>query len=853
MNLSPNTRYQAPGTRYQVRGLYPVLCSLCLCAFVTLTASATAVSGTTKLPDGTLVSGSVEFVLSQRATTTSPPTIFVPEKATCTVTSGAIGTCTVQGNDTLSPAGTFYRVTIRDNNNRVLGPTVNYTITGASVDLGTLPFSADATLAPPAGNVTDNLSVTGHLTVDGQSNLGLFADIDVTAAAGPRAGHLRLFGDSGDNRLHYKLSDNTDLKIPALDDANTWAAAQTFDTATAHKLNNIRKCDQFSGADAGEKIAACVADLPSTGGVADARGLEGSQTISSTATIPPDVTLLLGAATYTVAANAKAFLVNSRTRILGNSKGQSAGTRILCDGGIACIQSVNVHNRVDTRIRDVVIADITVDNAQVRPSGSIGIDMKNWDYSTVLRVSARQHEKGIRGSDRNAAGSGPLGGYYNSIYDSELASNTFNIDLEANAWRVIGGRVLSGATAGIRATNVSGGFFETTFEQNPIGVHLTGTTNGVSIYGSYFEGTTGDGAIVFHSGTFDNQEWGNKFSSAADRVWDKDGRNSSLSLGSRSSRSGSALSPGRNLHINGSFEYDDDADNIANGWRLNSSQPSGMSFALDSSQKKFGSVSQRWTIAAGGTSSRRLEAQDGIGTVGSITVEPNASYVITVWMRTDNTDDGTITFRLRIGESADTSALLNFSLTVDNQWILVRQPIVPSASEIFIFFDSNSFAASSNSLDRNLWIDGFKLERGRVPTEFDPNSPEDGQRFIPATTGQDLGSTSLRWDLLGQTGDFSGNVTIGEGTAITKVLSTTATINFARTSANTCSDSSAITLTGAADGDTVSVGVPNGSVPAGGTFFGWVSAANQVKVRFCADGTARDPASGTFRVTVVRF
>lgn len=66
-----------------------------------------------------------------------------------------------------------------------------------------------------------------------------------------------------------------------------------------------RDCTTFSGANAGAKIAACIADLPSSGGIADARGFEGAQTISvdlgSGVTKP--VQLVFGAATYSVTVN----------------------------------------------------------------------------------------------------------------------------------------------------------------------------------------------------------------------------------------------------------------------------------------------------------------------------------------------------------------------------------------------------------------------------------------------------------------------------------------------------------------------------------------------------------------------
>ena len=46
----------------------------------------------------------------------------------------------------------------------------------------------------------------------------------------------------------------------------------------AQNINSVRKCDQFTGSTAGAKMVACIANLPSTGGTADARGLTGTQT-----------------------------------------------------------------------------------------------------------------------------------------------------------------------------------------------------------------------------------------------------------------------------------------------------------------------------------------------------------------------------------------------------------------------------------------------------------------------------------------------------------------------------------------------------------------------------------------------
>jgi len=113
-----------------------------------------------------------------------------------------------------------------------------------------------------------------------------------------------------------------------------------------------------------------------------------------------------------------------------------------------------------------------------------------------------------------------------------------------------------------------------------------------------------------------------------------------------------------------------------------------------------------------------------------------------------------------------------------------------------------------------------------------------------------VGATST--DALGSL--LLAGITIGAGTKITKVLSATATLDFGSVAAQSYADLT-ITVTGAALGDTVSLGVPNASITNDISFFGWVSATNTVTIR-CTNislATARDPASGTFRATITQF
>lgn len=106
---------------------------------------------------------------------------------------------------------------------------------------------------------------------------------------------------------------------------------------------------------------------------------------------------------------------------------------------------------------------------------------------------------------------------------------------------------------------------------------------------------------------------------------------------------------------------------------------------------------------------------------------------------------------------------------------------------------------------------------------------------------------------------FAGQgVIINSGTPITKVLSATASLNFGATAAGAC-DALTITVTGAADGNTVSLGIPHALANADAyqSFYGWVSAANTVSVRRCnltnATTALSDPAAATVRATIIQF
>src|SRR3990167_3356535 len=88
-------------------------------------------------------------------------------------------------------------------------------------------------------------------------------------------------------------------------DDGVWVRLADVSGTVAFKVqNNIRYADQFAGANAGAKIQAAHDDLPSTGGIVDARGFEGAQTSTATIVLTKPVLLLLGNATLTMSGGA---------------------------------------------------------------------------------------------------------------------------------------------------------------------------------------------------------------------------------------------------------------------------------------------------------------------------------------------------------------------------------------------------------------------------------------------------------------------------------------------------------------------------------------------------------------------
>jgi hypothetical protein len=230
------------------------------------TAEATTITGTIKKPDGTLLNGTIEFSLSQGAQVISPPVFFVNFPIRCAVTNGAITSCILQGNDTISPAGTFYKTRVLDSNGRVLYGPQNYTISGASADWGSLPVTATATLVPPTGSVTGNMNVTGNLTVGGTLTAPTINQqmLDLTNQATPpgtpTGGHTSLYSKT-DKKVYFKDDTGAEGAIPGTAIANTWSAGQTFTGAlNSNNLAAGNVANKYGTADAYRYVSSLGSD-----------------------------------------------------------------------------------------------------------------------------------------------------------------------------------------------------------------------------------------------------------------------------------------------------------------------------------------------------------------------------------------------------------------------------------------------------------------------------------------------------------------------------------------------------------------------------------------------------------------
>ncbi|KKL26964.1 hypothetical protein LCGC14_2389980 [marine sediment metagenome] len=169
------------------------------------------------------------------------------------------------------------------------------------------------------------------------------------------------------------------------------------------------------------------------------------------------------------------------------------------------------------------------------------------------------------------------------------------------------------------------------------------------------------------------------------------------------------------------------------------------------------------------------------------------------------------------------------------------------------------YSSYTRKLSGILEFDGWEINGDNIHPIFTVRNNATSTTSCTASIGiKGIESSRLNTEVVGpsvtaapsQAGDVFDvdNFSVSAGATITKHISATAALNFDLS--GSASQDLTITATGAAVGDTVALGVPNGSVTADTLFWAWVSATNTVTVRAMRIAGTPNPASGTFRVDV---
>jgi hypothetical protein len=199
--------------------------------------------------------------------------------------------------------------------------------------------------------------------------------------------------------------------FPALETNNVWQGTNDFPD-----LNGIRNAKGFSGENAGAKIAAAIANLPSTGGTVDARGIEGgaiSQDLFAGVTKP--VTLLLGHGTYTFSVTQSIGVRGVVIRGAGADAGVSGGKgtylrytgtgeffKIGTDNGLsyelASYDGIQGQSFEDLRIEYTGTSTSNLNNGDgVYGTGTYGIRDWRGGHIVLRNVTVRNFEYGFWG------------------------------------------------------------------------------------------------------------------------------------------------------------------------------------------------------------------------------------------------------------------------------------------------------------------------------------------------------------------------------------------------------------------------------------------------------------------------
>jgi hypothetical protein len=190
-------------------------------------------------------------------------------------------------------------------------------------------------------------------------------------------------------------------------------------------------------------------------------------------------------------------------------------------------------------------------------------------------------------------------------------------------------------------------------------------------------------------------------------------------------------------------------------------------------------------------------------------------------------------------------------------------------SSSYFYYGSNirlAFVDASSVFLGNPFGEAVGISNGRAQLQKINNSNSQGvyvstdsiflQSYNDGTSTtsriQPQSSDTLKFKIL-TINNTTGSLSTYTGAWPSVPLTGSATLDFPNTGHGNSADLT-FTLTGAAEGDVVALGIPNASIVANASYIAWVSATDTITVRFnnYASSGSSDPASGTFKIKVFK-
>ena len=280
-----------------------------------------------------------------------------------------------------------------------------------------------------------------------------------------------------------------------------------LDVTSTGLLNNVRKCDsdKYAGADAGAKTIACIGDLPSTGGVADARGFEGAQTISTTISITKTVKLMLGCATWSGTPDPLIFV---------DADGGGDGTVIEGSGDCSVLQPNGATNRaiyiqsvtgaVGTR-EQIILRDLAIRSA-TSGSSTAGLHLQGLSVFKLENVFIDGLSKMDNCFRMTAAQQGEVSGgkafgcTTGALLESNAAGTVSSngLDWHGMSFNNSGTNLLVAATPGVGAQ--SGDFHDNHLTAAAMQIDISTDIGQFNVTSNHLEPLAGNNGAIVRSG-----------------------------------------------------------------------------------------------------------------------------------------------------------------------------------------------------------------------------------------------------------------------------------------------------------------------------------------------------------------